>query len=157
MKWILITILIVIVMIVANEISRQYREKYSFYLNLKQFLNELKINISFKQEKILKFLDSRTAKNQFKLFLDDYKTYLKTNELNLNNLKFLESEELAGLEKIIKDIGKYNSENEIYQIDSFLVLIEGSLLKAKEDQDKLCPMIIKLSLLFSIGLAILLI
>jgi len=157
MKWFLIIVLIVVIMLIANAVSQQYKDKYDFYYNLKNFLNHYKINLSFKKEKILDFLNQQTAKRQFKLFIEDYKQYISTNELNLNNITFLEDEEKAILIEIIKKLGTYDEINETNIINKFLDLIEEKLLNAQEEKKKFCPMIIKLSLLFSLGLAIILI
>ena len=67
------------------------------------------------------------------------------------------NEEKIELENLIINIGKYDVKNEISQMDNFLYLIEQKLLKAEEDKNKLCPMILKLSLLFAVGLAVVLI
>lgn len=157
MKWILIAILILVVMIIAKAIAQQYIDKFEFYNNLKEFIQQLKINISFKKEKIFTFIEKINAKKQFLIFINEYKNYLKNGNLNLNEIKILENEEKNDLIDIIKNIGKYNSENEINQINNFLITINMKLQKAQEDKNKVCPIIIKLSLLFSIGLAILLI
>ena len=67
MKWILIIILIFIIMLIAHAVSEQYKEKFNFYENLKTFLNQFKINIAFKQEKIIDFLEKTKSKKQFNL------------------------------------------------------------------------------------------
>ncbi|MBE5741343.1 MAG: hypothetical protein E7351_02325 [Clostridiales bacterium] len=157
MKWILIIVLIFVIMLIAHSISEQYKDKYDFYNNLKLFLNQFKINISFRQEKINDFLNKTKAKKQFNLFINSYKNYLKTNELDLSQIKILNDEEKNDLENIIKNIGKYDTENEIKQLDNFLLTVDMKLDSAMQDKNKLCPMILKLSLLFAIGLAILLI
>lgn len=144
-------------MIIAKAIAQQYIDKFEFYNNLKEFIQQLKINISFKKEKIFTFIEKINAKKQFLIFINEYKNYLKNGNLNLNEIKILENEEKNDLIDIIKNIGKYNSENEINQINNFLITINMKLQKAQEDKNKVCPIIIKLSLLFSIGLAILLI
>jgi len=144
-------------MLIAHSISEQYKDKYDFYNNLKLFLNQFKINISFRQEKINDFLNKTKAKKQFNLFINFYKNYLKTNELDLSQIKILNDEEKNDLENIIKNIGKYDTENEIKQLDNFLLTVDMKLDSAMQDKNKLCPMILKLSLLFAIGLAILLI
>ena len=61
------------------------------------------------------------------------------------------------LNDIVKNIGKYDAKNEVQQLDTFLLTVDTRLSKALEDKNKLCPMIIKLALLFAIGLSILLI
>lgn len=157
MKLILIIILIGVIMIIAYSISDQYKEKFDFYNNLKKFLQEFKINISFKQSKITEFIKSIKAKKQFKLFLNSYKTYLDTGNLNLEQINILSDEEKNQLKNIVSNIGAYDVKNEICQVETFLLEIDEKLKIAEEDKKKLSPMIIKLSLLFAIGLAILLI
>jgi len=144
-------------MLIANALSEQYKEKFDFYSNLKIFLQHFKINVSFKQEKVIDFLNKIKAKKQFNLFIKSYKNYLKTNEINFKEIKLLDEEEKQSLENIIKSIGSFDAKNEINQLDMFLIEIESKLKKAETDKAKLCPMILKLSLLFAIGLAILLI
>ena len=155
MKWILIIVLIVVIMIIARAVSEQYREKFDFYNNLKTFFNQFKMNLSFKQDKILDFLEQTKAKKQFSLFVMAYKEYLKTNQINLDEIKILNYEEKTQLENMVKNIGRFDQTNESLQIETFLIDVDEKLKKAEQDKNKLCPMILKLSLLFAIGLAIL--
>lgn len=157
MKWFLIAVLIAVIMIIAYSISEQYKDKFDFYNNLKSFLNQFKINLSFKQDKIINFLNNLKPKKQFKLFINSYKNYLNTDKIDLNEIKILDIEEKTELENIIKNIGKFDAKNEINQIDNFLCNINNKLITAENDKNKVCPMILKLSLLFAIGLAIILI
>jgi len=157
MKWLLICILIGVIMIIAHSVSEQYKEKFDFYQNLKKFLNQFKLNLNFKQEKIINFLEKINSKKQFNIFIKEYKNYLKTNEFNLNEIKILTLEEKNQLENIIKNIGKIYIQNEINQLENFILEIDEKLNQAQNDKNKLCPMILKLSLLFAVGLAIILI
>ena len=157
MKWILIIILIVVIMLIAYAVSEQYKEKFDFYNNLKNFLQQFKINVSFRQEKIMDFLKKSKAKKQFNLFILAYQKYIKTNEINLEQIKILDIEEKTQLELIIKNIGKFDASNEIEQVETFLIQVDEKLKIAEQDKNKICPMILKLSLLFAIGLSILLI
>lgn len=157
MKWILIIVLISAIMLIAFSLSEQIKDRHDFYQNLKLFLNQFKINISFRQEKILDFLKKTNSKKQFKLFVQEYESYLKTASMNLEKIKVLDQEDREILLDIMKNIGRYDVRNELGQIDSFLATIDVKLKKALDDKNKLSPMILKLSLLFAIGLAILLI
>ena len=157
MKWILIILLIFLIMFIAKSLSEQYKDKYDFYLNLKNFLTQFKINVSFKQEKLTKFLSNIEPKKTFKSFIDAYKNYLNTNNLDLSEVKALEEDEKAELKDIIVSLGKFNTETELKQMEGFISSIDNKLEIALNNKNKLCPMIIKLSLLFAIGLAILLI
>ena len=157
MKWFLIIVLIFIIMLIANAVSQQYKDKYDFYFNLKNLLNQFKINVSFKKEKILDFLNQQNAKKHFKILIESYKDYITSNELNLEKLEILNSEEKIQLKEILLNLGGFDTENEINQLNNFIALTNEKLEKAKEEKQKFCPMIIKLSLLFAIGLAIILI
>ena len=157
MKWILIIILIVIIMLIANSVSEQYKEKLDFYNNLKNFLYQFKLNLNFKQEKIIDFLDKTNGKKQFNQFINAYKKYLSTNKFLLDEIKILDTEEKKQLTDIVISIGKMDAKNESKQIELFLIDVETKQKSAENDKNKLCPMILKLSLLFAIGVAILLI
>lgn len=157
MKWVLILILVVIIMLIANSVCEQYKEKFDFYNNLKLFLNQFVLNLNFKQDIIINFLGKVKAKKQFSLFINAYKEYLKTNKLSLSDIKILSDDEKIELEEMITSIGKLDVLNETKNIEVFLFNVEKKLKKAENDKNKLCPMILKLSLLFSIALAILLI
>lgn len=157
MKLVLIIVLICVIMIIATALSNQYKDKYDFYNNLINFLNQFKINISFKQEKIIQFLNKVKAKKQFTLFIDAYKDYLNSGKLDLTKITLLDCEEILELEEIIKSLGKYDIKTELTQLDLFISKMKIKQEKANEDKNKLCPMIIKLSLLFAVGLAIILI
>lgn len=157
MKIVLIIILVFVIMLIARALSEQYKDKFDFYNNLHLFLCEFKINLSFKQEKIVEFLNKIKPKKHFKIFIDSYKEFLKTNELDLSNLTLLETDEITYLESLIKNIGRNNVETEIGQLNMFIENISIKKNAAEQDKNKLCPVIIKLSLLFAIGLSILLI
>jgi len=157
MKWILIIILISVIMLISYAVSQQYKDKYDFYYNLKLFLNQFKINLSFKQAKVNEFLQNLKPRKYFKSFVEAYQNYLKAHPLNLDDVKILDETEKNELKYIIERIGKNDSRSEINQIEQFLCTVDEQLTKAEKDKNKLCPMIIKLSLLFAVALSILLI
>ncbi|MBR1987859.1 MAG: hypothetical protein IKA36_02345 [Clostridia bacterium] len=157
MKIALIIILIFVIMLIARAVSEQYKDRYDFFNNLKNFLNHLRLNISFKQDKIGNFLKKVEAKRQFKIFINSYQEYLETNQLSLEGISVLEESDKNILQEIVKNVGKFDAKNEMGQLDNFIMVVDEKLIKAKQDKEKLCPMIIKLSLLFAIGLSIVLI
>ena len=144
-------------MLIAFSLSEQYKDRFNFYLYLKQFLTELKINVAFKQDKLDRFLSNRKSQKSFKLFVDAYSNYLKTSKLDLSDLKLLDDAEKQDLSRLILSIGKFDKNNEINQLDGFLLGVDNKLKMAEESKTKMCPMIIKLSLLFALVVAILLI
>lgn len=156
MKWILITVLIVVVMLIAKSFTDQYVEKYNFYFNLKSFFNQFKVNLSFKKDKILEFLDSIKAKREFAKFKHAYVQFLSIGELNLDEIKVIDFDEKNRLKEMVLSMGKFDAKNEIIQLETYIIEIEDKLKKAEVDKAKLCPLILKLSLLFAIGFAIVL-
>lgn len=156
MKIALIVILVFVIMLIAKALSEQYKDKFDFYFNLHNFLCQFKINLSFKQDKINEFLSNVNAKKHFKLFIEDYKEYLQTEKLSFQNLTFLEEEEKFILEDLIKSIGNHDVKTEMGQLDSFIETINIKKQQTEADKNKICPLIIKLSLLFAVGLAIIL-
>ena len=78
MKILLIVVLIFVIMLIAYSYSEQYKDKFDFYNNLKSFLMQFKINLSFKQAKI------NTNINSLKLSKDQISLLINT----IKNLKF---------------------------------------------------------------------
>lgn len=157
MKIALICLLICIIMVIAVSVSQQISDKLDFYCNLKLFLEQFKINVNFKQEKIKDFLLNTKPKKHFKVFINSYLNYLEKNQIKLEENTILDSNEVKELENIILNLGKFDVNNEISQLNSFLININEKIKICEEEKKKFCPLIIKLSLLFSIALAILLV
>lgn len=157
MKWLLICVLIVVIMIIAKKLSEQYKDRYDFYYNLHNFLLQFKINVSFKQDKLNTFLKNIKPKKSFKLFIDAYLNYLSTNQLDLSTLNELDEEEKEQLKQIVFSLGKNDAKTELSQMENYIVEVSNKMQLALQTKDKLCPMILKLSLLFAIALAIILI
>jgi len=157
MKITLIIVLISVIMLIAKSLSQQYSDKYDFYFNLNNFLNQFKLNLSFKQTKILEFLNSISCRKQFKIFIENYKNYLSTGVIDCSNITILDDQEIRDIEDIVRNIGLFDAEHEIFQLESYLNSVQEKLKQAEENKKKICPMILKLSFLLAIGLAVILI
>ena len=156
MKWILTVVLIVVVMLIAKSFSNQYVERYDFYFNLKSFLVQFKLNLTFKKDKINDFLNSIKAKKQFEKFKAAYCSYIESGDLDLEEVNIIDFEEKNRLKDMILNIGKYDAKSEIIQLDTFIAEIDEKVKIANDNKSKICPLILKLSLLFAIGVAIIL-
>ena len=143
-------------MLIAKSISNQYVEKYNFYFNLKNFFNQFKVNLNFKKDKILEFINLLKAKKEFAKFKKAYIEFLSSGELNLEDVKVIDVEEKNRLSEMILSIGKFDAKNEILQLETYIKEIDEKLKKAEMDKAKLCPLILKLSLLFAVGFSIIL-
>lgn len=157
MKIILIFVLLTVVMIVAFKVSSFIKEKYNFYVCLKEFLNEFKLNLSFKREKITDFLTKRQYSKSFDVFINSYKEYLKSGELNLGDLIYLDNDEKEQLKIITTSIGRLDTQSELAQIEEFIAQINMKLQTSEKEKNKLCPLILKLSFLSAISVIIILI
>ena len=144
-------------MLIAYAVSNQYRDRLDFYNNLSQFLKKFQLNISFRQDKVEQFLNETKPRKHFKQFVLSYKTYLQNGKLDLNQISVLTDEEKNELTNIIKNLGRFDANNEIKQTEQFILEVDNKRAKAEQDKNKLCPLIIKLSLLFAIGLSIILV
>ncbi|MGN0788011.1 MAG: hypothetical protein ACI4L6_03005 [Candidatus Onthoplasma sp.] len=157
MKIILIFVLLTVVMIVAFKVSSFIKDKYNFYVHLKEFLNEFKLNLSFKREKITDFLTKRQYSKSFDVFINSYKEYLKSGELNLSDLIYLDDDEKEQLKAITTSIGRLDTQSELAQIEEFIAQINMKLQTSEKEKNKLCPLILKLSFLSAISVIIILI
>lgn len=157
MKIILIFVLLTVVMIVAFKVSSFIKYKYNFYVHLKEFLNEFKLNLSFKREKITDFLTKRQYSKSFDVFINSYKEYLKSGELNLSDLIYLDDDEKEQLKAITTSIGRLDTQSELAQIEEFIAQINMKLQTSEKEKNKLCPLILKLSFLSAISVIIILI
>lgn len=146
----------VIVMLVAREMTKYYLDKYSFYCQLQQFIEKLDINIAFQKNKLADIIKSTNAENQFVDFVSQYSEYISKNtEPNFDKLKVLDDNEKNTLTSIIKNIGRNDVENELKQINFFKNFANDGVLKAKVEKEKKVPLILKLSFMFGLLLSIL--
>lgn len=146
----------VVVMLVAHEMTKYYLDKYSFYCQLLQFIEKLDINIAFQKNKLADIIKSTNAENQFVDFLSQYSEYISKNkEPNFEKLKVLDDTEKNTLISIIKNIGRNDVENELKQINYFKNFANDGVVKAKVEKEKKVPLILKLSFMFGLLLSIL--
>jgi len=154
-KLALLIVLIIMIMMIALGVVKQYRQRHSLFLELSIFLNEYELNIGFKKEKIKDIILNFNATGEFKLILNNYlENFNDTNNLNFDNIKILQADEKSYLISMFKKLGTSDYENEKLQLVTFKSYIEEKVLSCKEKQNKLCPIIIKLSFLFALGVAI---
>ncbi len=157
MKYVLIITLIVLIVLVAIKISNQYRDKFIFFDDLYTFLDMLKMNVGFKQDKLDDMISKAKGNKHFDCFISDYKKFLTTNEISFSNLNLLNDDEKMELEYMLKNLGKYDQINEEKQIESFIKTISKNRETAEKEKDKLCPLIVKLALFLALGIVIILI
>ena len=94
--------------------------------------------------------------NNYLKFMKNNNIEKKENESKEDALRRSEST-LDRIKEIVLSIGKLDIKAELAQLDTYIEETKSLLDSAKQDKQKICPLIIKLSLLFGLTLAIVLI
>ena len=151
----LLITLVIMIMLIALGVVKQYRERHNLFLELSMFLNEYELNIGFKKDKLKAIISNFNAGSNTKTILNSYlDNFNNTDNLKLDNIKILQTDEQSYLVSMFGKLGRSNYENEKLQLGYFKAWISEKLNEAKDKTTKLCPLIIKLSLLFALGLAV---
>lgn len=151
-KFVLILTLIALIMLIARAIANNYKERHKIYCEIVDFVQNYKLNIGFKKQKIKlltqKFTDKSTV-------LGCYNNYIDTGKFDLSNVRLLDDNEKAQIKDYFVQFGNGDFETEKKLIDIVENYFKQKIDETKQVKDKWCPMIIKLSFLFSLGVAIL--
>lgn len=155
MKLFLLILLVVLIMLIAKGVANQYKEKNLFYTSIMQFLNAYEFNIGFKKDKIKDLVKRTNCKGQAKILFDEYWGYLNDkNKLTLEKIKILADDEKEFLVDLFYKIGTSDYYNEMSQLRVFEKYIQEKIDSTSKDSAKFYPLIIKLSFLFSLGIAL---
>ena len=158
MKLFLIVVLVVIIMLIAKGVANQYRERHSFFIQIINFLNTYELNIGFKKEKIKDLVEKIETKAQARLLFDEYKKFLVEEKvLGFKDIKIITDDERVFLVDMFTSLGTNDYSNEMSQLKVFKIYIQDKINKSEKESNRNYPLIIKLSFLFSIGLALVLI
>ena len=155
MKIFLLFILVVMIMLIAKGVANQYKERNKFFVSVMSFLNMYELNIGFKKEKIKDLIEKLNVNGSAKILFSRYNDFLSTNaNLNLEEIKILTDEEKDFISNTFKSIGTSDYSNEMTQLKVFKGYIQEKIDLTSKDSSKNYPLIIKLSFLFSLGLAL---
>lgn len=156
MKYLLMLALIGVIMIIAQGICKQYRERYALFESLGQFFRQMRLNLSFQKQKIKEILNQTTLKRTNQEIYINYLNYLeKGSPLDLGFVRILEDNEQEQLTNMLRSLGKNDTNGELKQLDAYDIYLKDKIELTKKEKDKYCPLITKLSFLFAVGLAIL--
>ena len=148
--------LIGVIMLVAQGLCKQYRERYSLFEAMGEFFRQMRLNLSFQKQKIKEILNQATLKKTNKDIYTEYLNYLeKGTPLDLGFVRVLEDSEQEQLTKMLCSLGKNDTSGELKQLDAYDIYLKAKIESTRREKDKYCPLITKLSFLFAIGLAIL--
>jgi len=155
MKLILIIVLVVIIMVIAKGVANQYKERHNFFATIMNFLNSYELNIGFKKDKIKTLVEKLKTNSQSKILFDEYINYLKHDTtLYFENIKVISEEERVFLIDMFSKLGTNDYSNEMAQLKVFKDYIQEKITKSENESNKNYPLIMKLSFLFSLGMAL---
>ena len=158
MKYILLIVLVAVIMLISQGVCNQYRERYALFEALNEFLRQMRLNLSFQKQKIKEILNRAQIRKTSKVIYTSYLNYLETGtSIDLSFVKVFDQTEQEQITRMLLSLGKNDTFGELQQLNVHEEYLKDKLQTAKEERDKRCPLITKLSLLFAIGLAILLI
>ena len=156
MKILLLILIVVLIMIIANGVAKQYKERHNLYANILKFLNDYELNIGFKKEKILDVVHKFESNNESKKIIEIYKNHLtQKTDINFESITILQEDEQKFIENIFKNLGAGDVDSEKLQLKEMKIQLKAKVEETAKIRDKFCPLIIKLSLLFAIALVIL--
>lgn len=155
MKLFLIIVLVVIIMLVAKGVANQYKERLNFFISIINFLNTYELNIGFKKEKIKDLVEKIETKSQSQILFTEYTNYLSNDtSLKLEDIKIIDEDERIFLIDMFTKLGTNDYTNEMAQLKVFKNYIQDKIRKSETESNKNYSLIIKLSFLFSLGVAI---
>ena len=155
MKYILMLCLIGVIMLVAQGVCKQYRDRFALFEALGEFFRQMRLNLSFQKQKIKEILKQATLKKTNKDIYTIYLDYLdKGTPLDLSFVRILEDSEQEQLTNMLRSLGKNDTSGELKQLDAYDIYLKDKIELTRREKDKYCPLITKLSFLFAVGLAI---
>ena len=156
MKYILMICLIGVIMIVAQGVCKQYRDKHALLEALGDFFRQMQLNLNFQKQKIKEILNQATIRKVNKDIYIAYYNYLdKGEKLDISFANILDDTEQEQITSMLLSLGKNDTTGELKQLESYEMYLRDRIENARRDKDKYCPLITKLSFLFAVGLAIL--
>lgn len=159
MKVILLLIMVVCIVLIGLMINNYYKDRRNFFVNLCNFCDTLKVNISYSQNKLneIIFDFKRTCDKDFSNFLTKFQLTLNDNSTSLDlssTLKILNDKEKQDVLNFFSCLGSLGVDEEIEKI----VLNKNTFCKIKdkceEQKSKLSPLYIKLFIVLALGVLI---
>lgn len=162
-KVLLLVVIFVLAVFIGISINAYFTNRKKFFQEFSNFLEYLKIQVSFQKSKIKQLVEEYKKQNideNFMKLLDDYLIYLT----NLNaevpfeaKLAILKENEKSIISRVFMSIGRFNSDGEVANIHNALKEANSLLIDAQENQKKYGAVGVKLSIALGLLLIIVII
>ena len=162
-KVLLLVVIFVLAVFIGISINSYFTNRKKFFQEFSNFLEYLKIQVSFQKSKIKQLVEEYKKQNideNFMKLLDDYLLYLT----NLNaevpfevKLDILKENEKSIISRVFMSIGRFNSDGEVANIHNALKEANSLLIDAQENQKKYGAVSVKLSIALGLLLIIVII
>ena len=162
-KVLLLVVIFVLAVFIGISINSYFTNRKKFFQEFSNFLEYLKIQVSFQKSKIKQLVEEYKKQNideNFMKLLDDYLLYLT----NLNaevpfevKLDILKENEKSIISRVFMSIGRFNSDGEVANIHNALKEANSLLVDAQENQKKYGAVGVKLSIALGLLLIIVII
>lgn len=154
-KFLLIISLVFLIVLIARGVAKQYSDKLKFFKNLKSFFEVYKLNIGFKKDKLKKIVENFNTDGEAKELLNSYQEFLDRGGEIKYFSKLISDEDNKIILDSLTRLGQGDFTTEKEQVKITLDYLSKEIEKAKSENDKVVPLIIKLSFLFALLIAIL--
>lgn len=164
MKIVLLCLIVTCSTYVGFGFSSYYRRRVKFFSDCISFQNKMVVEIAFKQNKLKEIIDEfiKRCGIDFKFVLKSFEeNYLLGKNVLEESMLFkknicLSKEEKEIVYAFFKTLGRYDSENQIKEIENFKKTFESSFADAQAENKKYSSLYVKLGLMAGLLVAILL-
>lgn len=138
MKVVISVSILLLSVIISSKLSFHYKQRQDFLENLLDFLEYLYQKVSIERQPLSKVISSYNGDESANIF-----------DINvLNELSYMEKDELVDINRFINNFGKSTGEIEKKRLKVFIEKVQENLEKAKEDKKKFVPLYFKLGVAF---------
>ena len=139
-------------------LTEKYRQRKVFYAELAKFVDYLISNIKFMQTKTEKlFYDYKTTSKLFLKFKSEAVERLNNKKYKFTCLNFLSLTEINEVNLILDNLGSLDLSGVISNLENAKELIKSKTKQAENEANIKVGLTLKLSIIFGLALAIILI
>lgn len=155
-KFILVLVIIICFTYIGYSLSNYYKKRVVFFTECVNFCNSISLKINFSKSLLKELVDK-----QIEICKSDLKNILKEflTSYSLQNIKtyYLSDDEKATVINFINDLGKFDCENQLNQIEKCKKEFDCLLESSTKEKSKYAGLYLKIFFLIGIVISILII